>query len=166
MRLVNLIKENKRRLLFTRHKYVWYWSKPHHKYTQIDNNPVEYDLEQLSLVSDIVKNQYGNNKSDFLYVYQDMDQLTKFDNDPARTRDNIQWRDDDTLDPQDLIMLPVAEQLKLAKQFKYTEQPGPKNITKILVEPDNVRVEGLTFNSVIFSNINISEVQDFKLTRR
>ena len=26
-RLVKLIKENERRLLFVRHKYVWYWSK-------------------------------------------------------------------------------------------------------------------------------------------
>lgn len=161
-RLVKLLKDNNRRLLFTRHKYIWYWAKLNH-WLQVDANPVEYDIEQLSLVSDIVKNQYGNDKAEFLYIYQDINQLMRFDRDPARTHDDIKWRSDGTINPEDLVMLSIAEQQKLAAQFKYTEQSGPENITKVLVEPDGVHVEGLNFNSIIFSKLNITDVQDFKL---
>ena len=154
-RLVKLLKENKRRLLFVRHKYVWYWSKwPDHD-AQYDAKPVAYDLEQLSEVSDIIKNQYGNDKFEILYVYQDMTQFSDFKWDK---RGNI----DETI-----FKLPDGQtQIEQAKEFTYIEQLGwkDKNITPVIVKPNNVRVEGNAMCSCINNFINLTEdVQDFEL---
>ena len=154
-RLVKLIKENKRRLLFVRHKYVWYWSKwPDHD-AQYDAKPVAYDLEQLSEVSDILKNQYGNDKFEILYVYQDMTQFSDF-----------KWDEKGCID-ETVFKLPDGQtQIEQAKDFTYIEQLGwkDKNITPVIVKPNNVRVEGNAMCSCINNFINLTEdVQDFEL---
>ena len=154
-RLVKLIKENKRRLLFVRHKYVWYWSKwPDHD-AQYDAKPVAYDLEQLSEVSDIIKNQYGNDKFEILYVYQDMTQFSDF-----------KWDERGNID-ETVFKLPDGQtQIEQAKDFTYIEQLGwkDKNITPVIVKPNNVRVEGNAMCSCINNFINLTEdVQDFEL---
>ena len=154
-RLVKLIKENKRRLLFVRHKYVWYWSKwPDHD-AQYDAKPVAYDLEQLSEVSDILKNQYGNDKFEILYVYQDMTQFSDF-----------KWDERGNID-ETIFKLPDGQtQIEQAKEFTYIEQLGwkDKNITPVIVKPNNVRVEGNAMCSCINNFINLTEdVQDFEL---
>jgi len=154
-RLVKLIKENKRRLLFVRHKYVWYWSKwPDHD-AQYDAKPVAYDLEQLSEVSDILKNQYGNDKFEILYVYQDMTQFSDF-----------KWDERGNID-ETVFKLPDGQtQIEQAKDFTYIEQLGwkDKNITPVIVKPNNVRVEGNAMCSCINNFINLTEdVQDFEL---
>jgi len=154
-RLVKLLKENKRRLLFVRHKYVWYWSKwPDHD-AQYDAKPVAYDLEQLSEVSDIIKNQYGNDKFEILYVYQDMTQFSDF-----------KWDERGNID-ETIFKLPDGQtQIEQAKEFTYIEQLGwkDKNITPVIVKPNNVRVEGNAMCSCINNFINLTEdVQDFEL---
>lgn len=154
-RLVKLIKENKRRLLFVRHKYVWYWSKwPDHD-AQYDAKPVAYDLEQLCEVSDILKNQYGNDKFEILYVYQDMTQFSDF-----------KWDERGNID-ETVFKLPDGQtQIEQAKEFTYIEQLGwkDKNITPVIVKPNNVRVEGNAMCSCINNFINLTEdVQDFEL---
>ena len=154
-RLVKLIKENKRRLLFVRHKYVWYWSKwPDHD-AQYDAKPVAYDLEQLSEVSDIIKNQYGNDKFEILYVYQDMTQFSDF-----------KWDEKGNID-ETVFKLPDGQtQIEQAKNFTYIEQLGwkDKNITPVIVKPNNVRVEGNAMCSCINNFNNLTEdVQDFEL---
>jgi len=154
-RLVKLIKENKRRLIFVRHKYVWYWSKwPDHD-AQYDAKPVAYDLEQLSEVSDILKNQYGNDKFEILYVYQDMTQFSDF-----------KWDERGNID-ETVFKLPDGQtQIEQAKDFTYIEQLGwkDKNITPVIVKPNNVRVEGNAMCSCINNFINLTEdVQDFEL---
>jgi len=154
-RLVKLLKENKRRLLFVRHKYVWYWSKwPDHD-AQYDAKPVAYDLEQLSEVSDIIKNQYGNDKFEILYVYQDMTQFSDF-----------KWDERGNID-ETVFKLPDGQtQIEQAKDFTYIEQLGwkDKNITPVIVKPNNVRVEGNAMCSCINNFINLTEdVQDFEL---
>ncbi len=78
-RLVKLLKENKRRLLFVRHKYLWYWSKYPDHGAQYDAHPVSHDLEQLSKVSDSIKKLYNNDKFQIMYVYQDMNDFKLFD---------------------------------------------------------------------------------------
>ena len=154
-RLVKLLKENKRRLLFVRHKYVWYWSKwPDHD-AQYDAKPVAYDLEQLCEVSDILKNQYGNDKFEILYVYQDMTQFSDF-----------KWDERGNID-ETIFKLPDGQtQIEQAKEFTYIEQLGwkDKNITPVIVKPNNVRVEGNAMCSCINNFINLTEdVQDFEL---
>jgi hypothetical protein len=154
-RLVKLLKENKRRLLFVRHKYVWYWSKwPDHD-AQYDAKPVAYDLEQLCEVSDILKNQYGNDKFEILYVYQDMTQFSDF-----------KWDERGNID-ETIFKLPDGQtQIEQAKEFTYIEQLGwkDKNITPVIVKPNNVRVEGNAMCSCINNFINLTEdIQDFEL---
>ena len=152
-RLVKLIKENKRRLLFVRHKYVWYWSKwPDHD-AQYDANPVSYDLDQLSQVSDILTNQYGNDKFHILYVYQDMSQLKDFN-----------WDEKGNIDQESFKLPDGQTQIEQAKDFTYIEQLGfkDKHITPVVVKPNNVRVEGNAMCSCINNFINLTEdVQDF-----
>jgi len=154
-RLVKLIKENKRRLLFVRHKYVWYWSKwPDHD-AQYDANPVSYDLDQLSQVSDILTNQYGNDKFHILYVYQDMSQLKDFN-----------WDEKGNIDQESFKLPDGQTQIEQAKDFTYIEQLGfkDKHITPVVVKPNNVRVEGNAMCSCINNFINLTEdVQDFEL---
>jgi len=154
-RLVKLLKENKRRLLFVRHKYVWYWSKWPDSPAQSDSNPIEYDLEKLSEVSDTIKTQYGNDKFEIMYIYQDMSQFTDF-----------KWDEKGNISYDELELPPGMEQMELAKQFTYIEQLGykDKNITPVVVKPDNVRVEGNAMCSCINNFIKLSEdIQDFEL---
>jgi hypothetical protein len=153
-RLVKLIKENERRLLFVRHKYVWYWSKwPGHA-AQYDANPVGYDIQQLVEVSDILKNQYGNDKFEILYVYQDMNEFKDFE-----------WDEKGEIDQESFKLPSGTEQMEQAKQFTYVEQLGfkDKHITPVVVKPNNVRVEGNAMCSAINSFVNLSTVQDFDL---
>jgi|GEM_PF-4058842 len=153
-RLVKLIKENERRLLFVRHKYVWYWSKHPDHAAQYDANPVDYDIQQLVEVSNILKNQYGNDKFEILYVYQDMNDFKEFE-----------WDEKGEIDQNSFKLPGGAEQMESAKEFTYVEQLGFKdnNITPVVVKPNNVRVEGNAMCSAINSFVNLSTVQDFDL---
>ena len=153
-RLVKLLKENERKLLFVRHKYIWYWSKwPEHG-AQYDSNPVSYDLEQLSEISDTLKNQYGNDKFEILYVYQDMRDFKEFE-----------WDENGEIDQSSFTLPSGQEQMESAKQFTYVEQLGfkDKNITPVIVKPNNVRVEGNAMCSAINSFIKLSDIHDFNL---
>ncbi len=153
-RLVKLIKENERRLLFVRHKYVWYWSKHPGHAAQYDANTVSYDIQQLEEVSDILKNQYGNDKFEILYVYQDMNEFKDFE-----------WDEKGEIDQESFKLPSGTEQMEQAKQFTYVEQLGfkDKHITPVVVKPNNVRVEGNAMCSAINSFVNLSTVQDFDL---
>jgi hypothetical protein len=153
-RLVKLLKENERKLLFVRHKYIWYWSKwPEHG-AQYDANPVDYDIQQLVEVSNILKNQYGNDKFEILYVYQDMRDFKEFE-----------WDENGEIDQRSFTLPAGQEQMELAKQFTYVEQLGfkDKNITPVIVKPNNVRVEGNAMCSAINSFIKLSDIHDFNL---
>ena len=153
-RLVKLLKENERKLLFVRHKYIWYWSKwPEHG-AQYDSNPESYDLEQLTQISDTLKNQYGNDKFEILYVYQDMRDFKEFE-----------WDKNGEIDQSSFTLPSGQEQMESAKQFTYVEQLGfkDKNITPVIVKPNNVRVEGNAMCSAINSFIKLSDIHDFNL---
>jgi len=154
-RLVKLLKENERRLLFYRHKYVWYWSKAEgNNDRQRDMNPIEYDIEKLIEVSDILKNQYNNDKFDIIYVYQDM---SEFEQLPYDLNGDVSYDD---------LELPDGQtQIEQAKKFTYVEQLGFKdhNITPVIVKPGKVRVEGNAMCSCINNFLNLSDLQDFEL---
>ena len=153
-RLVKLLKENERRLLFVRHKYVWYLSKwPDHG-AQYDGNSVKHDLDQLVKVSDSIKEKYKNDKFQIMYVYQDMSEFKEF-----------KW-DEKGEYPQESFKLPDGvTQQEQAKEFTYVEQLGfkDKNITPVVVKPGNVRVEGNAMCSAINSFVKLSDVHDFEL---
>ncbi len=153
-RLVKLIKENKRRLLFVRHKYVWYWSKWDKKESQYDGAPIKYDIEQLCKVSDYIKNQYGNDKFEIMYVYQDMSEFKEFD-----------WDENGDYDQSKFQLPDGLTQINQAKEFTYVEQLGwkDKNITPVVVKPGNVRVEGNAMCSAINSFVKLTDVHDFPL---
>lgn len=159
-RLVDLIKRNDRRLLFIRSKYIWYWFKNNH-HGQPDQNSTEYDIKQLSQVSDILKTQYGNNKSDFLYIYSALNDEDGFSEDPSCKRKNLQWGEDGTIEHSDLIIPETSIQQDLAKKFKYIELPSRDNIHSVMVQPNGVRTEAWTYNGNIFDNLKISDVKDF-----
>jgi hypothetical protein len=153
-RLVKLLKENKRKLLFVRHKYVWYWSKWPDGHSQSDANTVEHDLNKLTEVSDILKTQYNNDKFHIMYVYQDMSQFTE-----------LNWGENKAIKNEDFILPEGKEQIEIAKNFTYVEQLGykDKNITPIVVKPNNVRVEGNAMVSCINNFIKLTDTQDFEL---
>jgi hypothetical protein len=159
-RLVNLIKSNNRRLLFVRSKYDWYWAKKTHT-VQLDQHCVEYDIQQLQQVSEIIKNQYKNDKSDFLYIYNDLTDEDLFDRDPSCKKENLQWKEDGTIDSSDLVLPYMPEQFSLAKRFKYHEMPSSDNIYQMKVCCSGVRVEAMCYNSQIFDRLKISDVKDF-----
>jgi hypothetical protein len=160
-RLVNLIKNNNRKLLFVRSKYLWYWAKSDHP-TQNDQNSIEHDIEQLKEVSDIIKNQYKNDKTDFLYIYNDITDQTTFENDPSCKKLNLQWDQDATINPNDLVLPDIAEQARLSKQFEYQELPALNdNIHVVKVHSSGVRVEAMNYNGVIFDEIKITDTKDF-----
>jgi hypothetical protein len=159
-RLVELIKRNDRRILFVRSKYIWYWYKKTHV-GQVDQNPLEYDIDQLMIVSNIIKNQYGNDKSDFLYIYNALSDDDGFDKDPSCKKDGLKWKDDDTIDMNDLILPSLQEQFSMVDKFQCEELPQENNIGKIEIQPNGVRVEAMTYNSKIFNNLKISNVKDF-----
>ncbi len=153
-RLVKLLKENKRRLLFVRHKYIWYWSKwPDHG-AQYDAHPISHDIEQLTKVSDAIKNVYNNDKFDIMYVYQDMSQLKDFN-----------WDEKGEIEQESFKLPDGVTQQDQAKEFTYVEQLGfkDKNITPVIVKPNNIRVEGNAMCSAINSFIKLSDVHDFEL---
>jgi hypothetical protein len=159
-RLIDLIKRNDRKLLFVRSKYIWYWYKNNHA-NQIDQNSTDYDIEILSQVSDIIKYQYKNKNSDFLYIYSALSDDDGFSRDPSCKKENLSWRDDGTIDPEDLVIPNQAEQSFLAKNFEYKELPQVKDIHKVVVQPNGVRVEAMSYNGVIFDNLKISDIKDF-----
>ena len=84
-RLVNLIKNNNRKILFVRSKYQWYWSKKNH-HLNIDQNPTHYDLFKLKELSSILLNQYKNNNFKILYIYTDL------------SDEDITWDENDEID--------------------------------------------------------------------
>ena len=152
-RLVKLIKENKRRLLFVRHKYTDYWSRLDNE-QQLDAKPIEHDIKILEELSDILKTQYNNDKFQTMYIYQKLDKFSQFDWDP---QGRVGY---------ETFTLPDTEiQCNEAMNFTYTEQYGwkDKNITPIVVDPGEVRVEGNAIISSINSFIKLSDVQDFEL---
>ena len=154
-RLVKLLKENERRLLLYRHKYVWYWSKAEgNNDRQRDLNPIEHDIHKLIEVSDILKNQYNNDKFDIIYVYQDM---SEFETLPYDSNGDVSYGD---------LELPDGQtQIEEAKKFTYVEQLGFKdhNITPVIVKPGKVRVEGNAMCSCINNFLNLTDLQDFEL---
>ena len=154
-RLVKLLKENERRLLLYRHKYVWYWSKAEgNNDRQRDLNPIEHDIHKLIEVSDILKNQYNNDKFDIIYVYQDM---SEFETLPYDSNGDVSYDD---------LELPDGQtQIEEAKKFTYVEQLGFKdhNITPVIVKPGKVRVEGNAMCSCINNFLNLTDLQDFEL---
>jgi len=159
-RLVDLIKRNDRKLLFIRSKYIWYWFKNNH-IGQPDQNSTEHDINQLFQVSDILKNQYGNNKSDFLYIYSVLQDEDGFSRDPSCKRENLQWGNDGTITHGDLIIPETCIQQDLAKKFKYTELPARSNIHSVSVQPNGVRTEAWAYVGNILDNLKISDVKDF-----
>ena len=159
-RLVDLIKRNDRKLLFVRSKYLWYWCKREHV-MQSDQNSLEYDIEQLAQVSRIIKEQYKNDKSDFLYIHSALRDEDEFNTGSLCEEQRLRWRDDGTIEPADFIMPGITEQLVLAEKFDYEELPVRGNIHSIQVQPHGVRTEAMSYNSKIFDRIKISDVKDF-----
>ncbi len=153
-RLVKLIRENKRKLLFVRHKYIWYWSQLQNHINQNDNNSIKYDIAKLSDVSSTLTSYYNNTNFDILYIYQDITQFGKL---PANESGVVQYKD--------FVMPGAQEQIDQAKQFTYVEQYGYKdmNITPVIVYPGNVRVEGNAMCSCINSFVKLTDIQDFEL---
>lgn len=159
-RLVNLIKSNNRRLLFVRSKYNWFWSKSTHP-QQLDQHCFEHDIQQLRRVSEIIRNQYKNDKSDFLYIYNDLTDEDVFDKDPSCKKQNLQWKEDGTIDSCDLVLPHIPDQFSLAKRFEYHEMPPSDNIYQMNVRCAGVRVEAMCYNSQIFDRLKISDIKDF-----
>ena len=159
-RLIDLIKRNEKKLLFVRSKYLWYWCKKEHA-MQSDQNSKEYDIEQLAQVSRIIKEQYKNDKSDFLYIYSALRDEDEFNTTPLHEKQDLQWRDDGTIEPTDFIMPGVAEQLVMAENFDYEELPVYGNIHSVQVQPHGVRTEAMSYNSKIFDRLKISDVTEF-----
>ena len=159
-RLIELIKRNDRKLLFVRSKYIWYWFKNSHL-GQKDQNTTEYDIEQLSQVSNIIKNQYGNDKSDFLYIRSALNDNDGFDKDPSCKMKGLKWKDDGTIDSEKFVLPSIADQFLLAENFEYKELQTSGNIHEVLVQPNGIRVEGMTYNSKILDKLKISDVKDF-----
>lgn len=159
-RLVDLLKKNNRRLLFVRSKYNWYWSKLDHA-SQEDQHSKEYDIEQITLLSDVIKEHYSNDKTNFLYIYGDVTDLDSFDKDPSCKKAGLQWKDDGTVDCSDLVLPSITEQLKIAENFDYVELPTIGNIHTVKVKMNGVRIEAMSYNSKIFDQLRISEVKDF-----
>lgn len=153
-RLVKLLKENKRKLLFVRHKYIWYWSKWPDSKQQIDSNSINYDLTQLIELSHILKTQYNNDKFRIMYIYQDVSEFSEFN-----------WDENGAIPQSDFVLPGGVEQIELAKQFKYVEQTGFEryNITPIVVNPGPVKVEGNAMISCINNFVKLSDTQDFNL---
>ena len=152
-RLVKLLKENKRRLLFIRHKYTDYWHKGDHE-SQSDGTDLLHDMKVLEKLSQILKEQYMNDKFHIMYIYQ------------KRTGwEELDWDENGRIDYDKFVLPPGEEQHQQAMQFMYTEQYGwkDKNITPILVDPGKVRVEGNSIISCINRFIRLSDVQDFEL---
>ncbi len=153
-RLVKLLEENERRLLLVRHKYVWYWSEfDEDNPRQSDGKPIKYDLEQLCQISDTIKNDYGNDKFDIMYIYQDLSCLEEF-----------KWDSKGDIPPEEFILDDGQTMIEKAKKFTYIEQYGykDKNITPIIIKP-NERVEGNAMISAINSFVKLTDVHDFPL---
>lgn len=152
-RLVKLLKDNDRKLLFIRSKYTWYWYENNY-YLQKDMHSVNYDLHHLIELSKIFKNQYKNDKFHFLYVYQD-------------TRHWKKLNFVDGLCSFDDFSLPIdTESVNLAEnKLVYIEQDGFKqhNITPVVVYPGKYRLEGNRYLTEIFKDLKLSDTQDFTL---
>ena len=151
-RLVNLLKDNDRKLLFIRSKYTWYWAS-HTSPIQKDMYSVNYDLDQLIKLSKIFKEQYKNNNFHILYIYQDTRHWPQL----KYTNDWCSY-DDFTLPSND-------ESVEIASKFTYIEQDGFKehNITPVIVYPGKHRLEGNRYLTEIFKNLSLTNTQDFKL---
>lgn len=152
-RLVKLLKDNNRKLLFIRSKFTFYWYD-NKSSNQKDMYPIEYDLCELIKLSKIFKQQYGNDKFHILYVYQD----TK--NWPPLNFVNGVCSYDDYVIPDSDTSVHLAQ-----NKFVYIEQDGFKdyNITPVIVYPGPYRLEGNRWLTEIFRNIKLSDVQDFTL---
>ena len=89
-----------------------------------------------------------------MYVYQDMSQFTE-----------LNWGENKAIKNEDFILPEGKEQIEIAKNFTYVEQLGykDKNITPIVVKPNNVRVEGNAMVSCINNFIKLTDTQDFEL---
>lgn len=152
-RLIKLLKENNRKLLFIRSKYTYYWYE-NDCYLQKDMYPVNYDLQELINLSKIFKEQYKNNNFHILYIYQDTRNWEKlnFVNGICSYSD---------------YHIPNAETSVDIAQNKlvYIEQDGFKehNITPVIVYPGKYRLEGNRFLTEIFRDLKLTNVQDFTL---
>lgn len=152
-RLVNLLKDNNRKLLFIRSKYTWYWYE-NNFHLQRDMHSVNYDLHHLIELSKIFKNQYKNNNFHILYVYQDTRHWEKL-----KFTDGTCSFDDFSL-PTDVQSVDLAE-----NKLVYIEQDGFKehNITPVIVYPGKYRLEGNRYLTEIFKDLKLSDIQDFTL---
>lgn len=153
-RLVNLLKENKRKLLFIRSKYTWYWYR-NDLHLQKDMHSVNYDLYHLIELSKIFKEQYNNTNFHILYIYQD-----------TRHWPDLKYNKDGFCSFNDFSLPSAEESVHLAQnKFVYIEQDGFKdhNITPVVVYPGKHRVEGNRYLTQIFKHLKLSDVQDFKL---
>jgi hypothetical protein len=152
-RLVKLLKDNNRKLLFIRSKYTWYWYENDYC-LQKDMHSVNYDLYHLIELSKIFKNQYKNNNFHILYVYQDTRNWK-----PLKYTDGICGYDEFNL-PNDEISVDLAQ-----NKLVYIEQDGFKehNITPVIVYPGIHRLEGNRYLTEIFRDLKLTNTQDFTL---
>lgn len=152
-RLVKLLKDNNRKLLFIRSKFTFYWYE-NNSTLQKDMYPVEFDLQELIKLSHLFKTKYGNNNFHILYIYQD----TR--NWPPLNFQNGFCSYNDYCIPDSDTSIHLAQ-----NKFVYIEQDGFKehNITPVVVYPGPYRLEGNRWLTEIFRGIKLSDVQDFKL---
>lgn len=152
-RLVKLLKDNNRKLLFIRGKYTNFWYD-HTNDSQKDMYSVEYDLQELIKLSNLFKTQYGNNNFHILYVYQDTRKWP-----PLNYKDGVCSHND--------YQIPGWEESVSVAQnkFVYIEQDGFKdlNITPVIVYPGPYRLEANRWLTEVFRDIKLSDGQDFKL---
>lgn len=152
-RLVKLLKDNNRKLLFIRSKYTWYWFE-NNSHLQLDMRSVNYDLNTLIELSNVFKNQYKNNNFHILYVYQDTRHWEKLN-----YVNGVCSYDDFKLPDEN-------ESAELAKnKVVYIEQDGFKqhNITPVIVYPGKYRLEGNKYLTEVFRDLKLTNVQDFTL---
>lgn len=152
-RLVKLLKDNNRKLLFIRSKYTWYWYENDYE-LQKDTYQVNYDLQELIKLSKIFKEQYGNNNFHIAYVYQDTRNWSKLN----FVNGECSYNDFQLPDADESIELATNKVISI-EQTGFEEH----NITPIIVYPGKYRLEGNRYLTQIFKDLKLSSVQDFTL---
>ena len=152
-RLVKLLQDNNRKLLFIRSKYTWYWYK-NNNLLQKDMYPVNYDLQCLMELSDVLTNQYKNTNFEILYVYQD-----------TRNWTDWEFNQDGVCSGKEFVLPSNEDSVEIAKSLTYIEQDGfkDKHITPFIVYPGKHRLEGNRYLTEIFKHVRLTNIQDFKL---
>lgn len=152
-RLIKLLKDNDRKLLFIRSKYTWYWYENDY-HLQRDMHSVNYDLNHLIELSKVFKNQYKNNNFHILYIYQDTRHWEKLN----FVDGQCSYSDFEL--PNDEISTDIAQ-----NKIVYIEQDGFKehNITPVIVYPGKYRLEGNRYVTEVFRELKLTKVQDFTL---